>query len=280
MDINDFFQENRKLIFVFGVIYIIVIIVIIIYIWAPKEKTTNLKDITKYEIVDDEAIQSKILSTYIDKIALQFMLEQKQEIEENISEDYIDYTKISKEKLIEELTKQGYFSFDTHINDITQYKLEDIYVYRGKLNNGTHSRNINIIETYPYQYTISFDDIYKYSEKVVTSKIEGIKFEILQSLNNINYVEYKIRITNIDNDNIKINLNNENSILIELNNGASTTVSYPKIGEEDYMDLSKGSSIVRTLMFRVPLQSQESIEKIVFKDVDMGQTEQDIELGM
>ena len=65
--------------------------------------------------------------------------------------------------LISDLKQKGLCSYDVQIKDIDTYILGDIYIYRGTLTNGKNSKQINIIETYPYEYTITFDDFYKSS---------------------------------------------------------------------------------------------------------------------
>lgn len=281
MDINEFFQENRKIVIIFGIVYIIVMIFVITYIWSPKTyKSKQSSDIVKYEQYDETGVQNKAMQDYVNDIAYSFMLGEYDQLVEKVSDDYLEYNGLTKNEMINELKNSGYTSYSTQITSLTQYDLGNIYVYRGELTNGKKMRYINIIETYPYEYTITFDDFYKYSSDVVSKTTEGIKFDILTSFNNISYIEYKIKVTNEDNDLVKMNLNSEDYVYIELTDGTTGKVSYTAVEGKDYTTLSKGSSVVRILMFRVPLQSQESIEKIVFKDVDMGQTEQDIELNI
>lgn len=272
MDIEEYFKDNKKLLKIVLAIYIILAIVILYFIWVPKDSSTNF--ILKYEEINESETNERTMQECMNNIAYKFILDSKDILEEMINKDYLKYRGITSDDLIEELEESGFFIPNTTIKDITKYKVGNTYVYRGTLTNGVTNRYINVIEDYPYNYTITFDSFFKTNTENIEKKKNKVKFEILEATNHVSHIAYKIKITNIGNEYCIFNLNENNKMSIYLADGNEYVAEYPNGAIYKETKLSKGSSIVINIMFSVPLQKQGDIKSIIFKDVriDIEQT--------
>ena len=273
MDIEEYFKDNKKLIYIMGALYIVAMVFVIYFIWKPE---SNDNAMVKYTPVDDKKLQEKIVNEYAQNIAFNFVLGESNVIKEMLNPGYLAYRKISSDNMIDELTKKGFFSLDTQIKDIKQYILGDVYVYKGILTNNKRDMEINIIETYPYEYTIAFDDFYKYSEISEVFEAEGIKFDIKERTYGTTHVDFKIKITNTDNKYAIFNLNKASLVVLGLENGTEYEASMSVQDVEKKTDLNINSSEILDVMFRVPLQNHEKIAYIKFKNVQFDGMEDDI----
>lgn len=276
MQIEEYFKENRKYIWLIGAVYLVVIAAILYFIWRPDPIKSN--EIVKYNEKDYENLAKNAVTSYIQEIPFHLMLGTEFELEENISTDYLEYTDQTFESLMEDLKKDGYSSLDTHIKDLDTFILGDIYIYRGVLTSGSNTRSINIIEEYPYEYTISFDDFYKYLKPNKIYKVDGIEFKNVEQTNKLNSITYKLEITNTSNNYVKLLLDDETKIALKLTTGEIYYASMLINNTSKVTTLNKNSKTVKEMTFNVPLQLQEKLDKIIFKDVQSDGEEKDVEI--
>lgn len=278
MNIEEYFQDNKKILKLMLVIYIIISIAIIYFIWKPKDEVENL--ILKYEEVDEAKVNENIINEYMNAVVIDFVLEQKEVLKEIVNPKYLQYRNISSDDLMSELEENGFFVSNIRIKDIEKYQIDDTYVYRGILTNGTNERYINIIEKYPYDYNITFDTFFDSNSQRYEISKNKIKFEIIETINLVSKVEYKIKITNVGNENVTFNFNDNKKISILLEDDQEYTSEYPLGAIYKEVNLAKGSSIIIDILFRVPLQNQEKIDSINFKDVRLDVVEEDIKIEL
>lgn len=276
MEIEEFFKNNKKTIIIFSFVYVIIMIFVIYYIWKPEEIEKN--DIIKYKPVTAEDVTNKVMNNCLEQVAYRFILGEKEELADMISSDYFKYRGIKSNELMDEFEKDGFFSLDTQIKNITKYDLGDIYIYRGILTNGINQRYVNIIEEYPYEYELSFDDLYKYKEKGIKREKQKISFEIFNIAYNMTYMQCTIRITNLKNNYVFINLTENKNMVLVLEDGQEYIAEFPKSITNEQMNLNRGSNTTINVIFRIPLQEQENISHIEFKNVKLDGEKSNIEI--
>ena len=274
MDIEEYFRDNKKILKIVLIVYVIISIAIIYFIWRPKDNDVN--PVVKYEEVDESKLNKNILKEYIDNIVFDFVLEQKEILKEIVNSKYLKYRNITADDLLSELEESGFFVSNTSIKDIEKYEIDDTYVYRGILTNGTNERYINVIEEYPYDYSITFDSFFNSSSQRKEINKSKIKFEIIETINLVSNIEYKIKITNVGNENVTFNFNDNKKISILLEDNQEYIAEYPLGAMYNETNLTKGSSITIDVLFRVPLQNHEKVDSINFKDVRLDVVKDDI----
>lgn len=280
MNIEEFITENKKLISRSLIIYILIMIAIIYFIWRP-ESSADEAILWSYEEYDEKEVQQRVMDNYMQDIAYKVMLSQEDQIAEIISQNYLDYSQKTPKDVIKGLKQEGYLgSYNVQIKNVVQYDLGDVQVYAGDLTNGGASKNINVIETYPNEYKISFDDFYKYTSYSNTYEENGVKFSITAMSQKLKQCSYDITISNIDNEYTSFNLLSNSGIVLVLNDGTEFNISDGASYGTEYTKIDKGSSIRIKPTFKISLNLQDDIAKIVFKDVRIDGSEADIEVKM
>ena len=92
--------------------------------------------------------------------------------------------------ILNELKELGYFSKDVEVRGANIYADGDTYVYSTTMYSGENSKVVNIIERYPYDYEIVFDDFYSYEKRGTSYTNESIKFTIDDVYRNLKYIEF------------------------------------------------------------------------------------------
>jgi len=153
----------------------------------------------------------------------------------------------------------------------------DVLVFSGMLICNENQRKINIIESEPYNYRITFDDFYKY--KTISKKYEqeDITFEIKSVYNNFQYISYNMQITNNSNTYVGLNLSTNKGVILTLTDGMEYTI-INSVNSEPNTKLSKKGSINKNIIFNIPLQVQNKVEKITFMNVKIDGAELNITL--
>lgn len=261
--VTNLLGKNKKALFIFLVVYIIIMLVVLGVIWWPEKESRF-----KYEYVDISAKKEEIAQQYMNDIALLFKLEDTEVIKDKIDNTYVDFLGESKDKLIERLKAEGYFSLYANMKGMDVYTDGNTYVYSTTIYRNNNSRKLNIIETYPYEYTITFDDFYKYQKVNKTTKVENINFTINSIYNNLKYVEVDMKIQNLNDVYARFNFNNAVSVQAVLIDGKKYSAAN-LISTEDYTNIEKNTTINKKFVFEIPAQLQDGIEYIVFNNVKL-----------
>lgn len=271
-ELIDIFGNNRKNLVTTGIIYIVVMLIVIAIIWWPKSD-----DYATYNSINIDDIKTKQAQTYINGLLNKFKYAKKDEIKDLISSGYSEYLEKSKDQIISELENDGYFKDNIEIKGMNIYIDGDTYVYSTKIYSGSKSRAINIIETYPYQYEIVFDDFYRYDEIYKQTTVEKVKFTITSEYRNLKYVEYKFKIENTNDVYARFDFNSVTGVQAVLEDGTRYPLSNLVSGET-YTNIESNMVMNKTLVFEIPAQLQEGIEYIVFNDVSIKFVTTDIKI--
>lgn len=273
-DLINILGKNKKILLLAIVIYILATIGIIVYIWWPKEKTY-----TTFESINITSKQQQMLQEYVNEISFLFKSEDKAGVKKIISSEYVNYTGNAREEIIEQLEKEGYFNLYSEVKGTDLYIDGDTYVYSMTVYYGDNSRKMNIIETYPYEYTITFDDFYKYSNSKKQTRLNNVVFTINEIYRNMKYIKIDLSIENKNNTYARFNFNNIAAVQAVLTDGTAYSMTN-LVSTEEYTNIDSNTTITKSLIFEIPAQLQNGIEYIVFNGVSINLATLDMKIAI
>ena len=260
-NLMDALGRNRRNLIIAIIAYIVITLIILVIIWWPKEK-----DYLKYESINMEDKQQELAQNYINDISIWFKIGEKEAIKEMISDEYVEYSGESKEEIIKELDDAGFFNLYSEVRGVDLYIDENTYVYTTTINYKNNSRDINIIETYPYKYKITFDDFYKYNVVNKSTINQGINFTVKDIYRNLKYIEINMTIENMNSSYIRLDFNSPTCVQAVLDDGKKYSLSN-LVSTSDYTDVDVNTIITKNFVFEIPAQLQNHIEYIIFNGV-------------
>ena len=202
-----------------------------------------------------------------------------QTIKNLIANDYVEYSGKTKDEIINELESQGLLGGSVKVEKATIYTDDTVYVYSITVTNGMNSRVVNLIETYPYQYKMAFDDFYTYNNYPTTISNSGIEFTIDSVYRNLGYYKVNMKIENKNDVYARFNFNNIDCVQAVLKDGTKYPITN-LISDEAYTNVEPNMTISKEFIFQIPAQLQEGIEYIVFNNVSIRFSESNIKISM
>ena len=273
--IANAFSKNKRFFTLTIIAYIVICIIIILIIWWPKESNLHA-----YTSVDVSVRQQTEAQRYINLVSNILRKEDKETFKNLISSKYIKYIGKSDDDIIKMLEDEGYFSDTTEVRGMQLYVDNNTYIYSTTVYSSKgNNRKLNIIETYPYKYTISLDDFYSYNEVDKISIIKNIKFTITEIYYNLKYVEYNIKIENLNNFDVKFNFNDSTQLQAITSAGKAYNVAN-FVSTSNYTTVNSNSVINKKIVFEIPVQLQESIKYIRFKGVTFEYSSSNIDIEL
>lgn len=154
MDTN---KKKFNFTLLFIIAYAVLAVLVIIYIWWPKGNSSvisNSKFI--YEDVDEKKIAIDVYKSKLIQLLAERDLEQ---LYQKLDEEYKIEKNITEKNYQAFLEDSGFISNNgISIGECTvNIQKEDVYVYRFNYTCNNNSRYVNVIETKPYEYTLSFE---------------------------------------------------------------------------------------------------------------------------
>lgn len=264
---------------IFIVILVISLIVSLFFIWRKKEDS----GITSYTYL---GFEEEVVSMYQKQLQILLKENNVRLLAQKLDEQFLADAKLSRDNLTslkQYLKNNALYSLNR--NAVVNYTVsanEDtgLVVYRFKYYNLDNKlRYVNLIETEPYVYTISFENEYTYTsaKKSVIDLIDGVKFELSLQESKENSLKYNAKITNTGNEKAKFDFNNVSSVELILKDGSKIKLSSVVASNDDYV-LTKDSYINQELFFALPLDRQGEIKSIIFYNVLIGENKTNLEI--
>lgn len=266
--------NNKKSLIIAIIVYVVITLAILVVIWWPEEK-----DYATYEAVNIETKKATLGQNYLNTLSEMFKNSRTSELESLISSKYINYTEKSADDIISELTKEGYFSNKAEVRGISIYEDGDTYVYSTTVYSGNNKRTINIIEKYPYNYEIVFDDFYTYEVSGNTYTNKNIKFTIESIYRNLKYVEINMKIENLNDTYARFDFTSTVGVQAVLEDGTKYSPSN-LISGEAYTNIESNMMVNKSFVFEIPAQLQEGIKYIVFNGVNLEFSKSNIQVNI
>jgi hypothetical protein len=265
-------KEGKKLIIIFGIIYVIAIIIILVIIWRPKESSNYSKTFTYTKYAEDD-VYNRYALKYADDISLKLVLQDYKYLYGKMDKKFIEDNKITEDNFNSYLRNNGYYA-----NGITSERYPVItagsvviYPLRLKINNSY--KDVNVIENSPSDYTISLGIDYTSVLSSDQNKIKkeyksnGITFTIESVKNTKTEITLKIGINNIDNNIIRLDLFKYGNIKLVAGNDNKQYDESIEVQASQFNTINKDGYMESNIKFTIPVSVQTDIKSIIFSQV-------------
>lgn len=290
-------DENKKTFnytILYIVIYIILAIGIVIWIWWPKKETTA-NTVEKFNKVD---ANSKSTEYYTIKLKKLLSNSDTSELFEKLSYDYISNNNLTKDNYEKFLKDNGYISDRIEIISSNVNIQGDVYIYRFSYRSNLKYLYANLIETKPYEFTISFEQESipivnssnnsrnSESSEITNSSvskysmIDGVKYEVIVKTIRDNGINYTLKITNNGENEVRYNFDNITNISVVLNDGKEAFLGGAVISSDDSNTLTPNGYLEKDLYFEVGSSDQNRIKYLRIRNVRVGDEKKTININM
>lgn len=277
-------NKNDKLflIMVFFIVAVVIsLIVSLFFIWRGKDDDGGL---TSYSY---SGFEEKIVTMYQKQVQILLKQSNVKLLAEKLDEEFLSDNNLSRDNLDGlkiYLTSKGLLSKNrASITNYTTSTNSDtgVVVYRFKYyNSNGYTRYVNLIETQPYVYTLSFDEVNTSTsaKRSVIDSSNKIRFELSLQESTTTSLKYNLKITNENDETVKFDFNNVSSVELLLNDGKTEKLSSVIASSEEDFELTKNSYLNQELFFNINLEEQGNIKSIIFYNVLIGETNKNIKI--
>lgn len=280
MDTN---KKTFNFTLLFIIAYAVLAVLVIIYIWWPKGNDSIVSNSKfTYEDIDEK---KKAIDIYKTKIMTFLTENDLEQLYQKLDEDYKAEKNITEKNYQAFLEESGFISKNgISIGECTvNIQKDDVYVYRFKYTCNNVSKYVNVIETKPYEYTLSFEqnsipivnNTYTetnegtISSSTKTTIIDNIKYEVTKNTLRENGITYTLKITNNSDKNVEYNFDNITNVTAIMSDGKRANMGGAVISADEDI-LTPGSSLEKELFFAISSQDQNKIKTIRLQQVKIG----------
>jgi|GEM_PF-4465888 hypothetical protein len=280
MDTN---KKTFNFTLLFIIAYAVLAVLVIIYIWWPKGNDSIVSNSKfTYEDIDEK---EKAIDIYKTKIMTFLTENDLEQLYQKLDEDYKAEKNITEKNYQAFLEESGFISKNgISIGECTvNIQKDDVYVYRFKYTCNNVSKYVNVIETKPYEYTLSFEqnsipivnNTYTetnegtISSSTKTTIIDNIKYEVTKNTLRENGITYTLKITNNSDKNVEYNFDNITNVTAIMSDGKRANMGGAVISADEDI-LTPGSSLEKELFFAISSQDQNKIKTIRLQQVKIG----------
>lgn len=280
-------MDTNKKTFNFTLLYIIayavLAVLVIIYIWWPKGNDSIVSNSKfTYEDIDEK---EKAIDIYKTKIISLLAEKDLNQLYQKLNEEYKSEKNITEKNYQVFLEEAGFISNNgISVGECTvNIQKADVYVYRFNYTCNNVSKYVNVIETKPYEYTLSFEqnsipivnNTYTetnegtISSSTKTTIIDNIKYEVTKTILRENGITYTLKITNNSDKNVEYNFDNITNVTAIMSDGKRANMGGTVISADEDI-LTPGSSLEKELFFAISSQDQNKIKTIRLQQVKIG----------
>lgn len=280
-------MDTNKKIFNFTLLFIIayaaLAVLVIIYIWWPKGNDSIVSNSKfTYEDIDEK---EKAIDIYKTKIISLLAEKDLNQLYQKLNEEYKSEKNITEKNYQAFLEESGFISNNgISVGECTvNIQKADVYVYRFNYTCNNVLKYVNVIETKPYEYTLSFEqnsipivnNTYTetnegtISSSTKTTIIDNIKYEVTKTILRENGITYTLKITNNSDKNVEYNFDNITNVTAIMSDGKRANMGGTVISADEDI-LTPGSSLEKELFFAISSQDQNKIKTIRLQQVKIG----------
>jgi len=272
VEIIDSLFSDKKTVIIMAIAYVIVMVVASIIIWKPDD----VLDISKYEPYDEEKIQQQMATYYFNSVQDIGVYNAKSYLSSILSENYLEYTNQSIDEVLRRIRSQNKYPT---VTDVQVYNIGDKYIYAGNLNVNSNSIPVCIIENYPYDIQLTFDNFLDYYTINRTTSKNGMNITVKDVYKNLNYVEYNLEIQNESAQNVSMKFSVASNVYVTLNNSQIVYLNNAYDSAE-LERLERNNVATRNIMFNIPVSDQDKIQSISFKNVIIDGKKVELEISL
>ncbi len=280
MDTN---KKTFNFTLLFIIAYAVLAVLVIIYIWWPKGNDSIVSNSKfTYEDIDEK---EKAIDIYKTKIISLLAEKDLNQLYQKLNEEYKSEKNITEKNYQAFLEEAGFISNNgISVGECTvNIQKADVYVYRFNYTCNNVSKYVNVIETKPYEYTLSFEqnsipivnNTYTetnegtISSSTKTTIIDNIKYEVTKTILRENGITYTLKITNNSDKNVEYNFDNITNVTAIMSDGKRANMGGAVISADEDI-LTPGSSLEKELFFAISSQDQNKIKTIRLQQVKIG----------
>lgn len=272
----------------FVIVYIILAIIILVIIWYPKNQNNFSGEMEYTNVTDGE---KRCQDLYLSQIRFYLKDQNSDELIKKLDKSFMENNNLNENNYKEFLLNNNIIGKNPILKESSFSKQGDnVYVYRIKYYLNGYQRFVNVIETYPYKFTISFEQdslpLINNSSNETTTKasvknnnIDNVKYQVSKTSVRDNGVTYTLTITNNSDKNIEFNFDNITNVSVILNNGKSANLGAAVISSDEDV-LTPGSSLKKELFFAVSSSDQDKITSIRIQNVKIGDEKKTISINL
>lgn len=272
-------MEKFKKIYIFGGIFVAVFISLLIYIlvliWMPK----NNIEINRYDTIDYENATKEY---YINK--LKELLNPNNDISNlySITEGgFLESNSINNQESLKSfLISKRILNTNLNFTEYNVFKKDDTNIYRFKYRSNGFDRIVNVIETQPYIYTLSFEQetLPIVMNNTYFENINNIEFTIKTLNITEKSIKYQINIVNNSTDDLIFDFSNISNVLLLMNDNSTIKMAAAIASSDNDGVLPKNSIINEEAYFSIDIKNQSNIKGIIFKDTIVGNVTKDLQI--
>lgn len=283
----------------FIVVYAILAIIVLLFIWWPKDKLNNVNGNFKYSDVDEEQMAIDIYKTELTPLLSKKNMDK---LYEKLNYNYMAQNNITKDNYKSFLETCNYISDSVNIIECSVSRQgNDIYIYKFKYSSNNEIHYVNLIESFPYEYSLSFEqdtipivdntssisNIENNSKSEETSNnfntktsvIDDIVYEIKVNTIRDNGISYTLKITNNSDKNAEYNFDNITNVSAIMSDGKIANMGGTVISSEEDIVTPNGS-LEKDLFFAISSQDQYKIKTIRILNAKIGEEKKTINISM
>ena len=283
----------------FIVVYAILAIIVLLFIWWPKDKLNNVNGNFKYSDVDEEQMAIDIYKTELTPLLSKKNMDK---LYEKLNYNYMAQNSITKDNYKSFLETCNYISDSVNIIECSVSRQgNDIYIYKFKYSSNNEIHYVNLIESFPYEYSLSFEqdtipiventssisniENNSKSEETLnnsntkTSVIDDIVYEIKVNTIRDNGISYTLKITNNSDKNAEYNFDNITNVSAIMSDGKIANMGGTVISSEEDIVTPNGS-LEKDLFFALSSQAQYKIKTIRILNAKIGEEKKTINISM
>lgn len=283
----------------FIVVYAILAIIVLLFIWWPKDKLNNVNGNFKYSDVDEEQMAIDIYKTELTPLLSKKNMDK---LYEKLNYNYMAQNNITKDNYKSFLETCNYISDSVNIIECSVSRQgNDIYIYKFKYSSNNEIHYVNLIESFPYEYSLSFEqdtipivdntssisniennsksEETSNNSNTKTSVIDDIVYEIKVNTIRDNGISYTLKITNNSDKNAEYNFDNITNVSAIMSDGKIANMGGTVISSEDDIVTPNGS-LEKDLFFAISSQDQYKIKTIRILNAKIGEEKKTINISM
>lgn len=272
---EDINKKGFNFTILFIVAFVIISLIVLIVIWWPKSATTKNK-IVSYVTMNG---QEESLKKYLTEIKELLVIDNSDKLYEKTNSDFLRQNALNKDNFKEFMNSKQYISKNPILKGNSVSKQENgVYVYRVEyLTYGGLKKYVNIIETKPYEYTLSFEQetLPITYNKINLNILDNVEYKATVSEIRDNSITYKLNITNNSDKTVKYNFDNiDNVYLVLTDNSVIKLAAAVMSSDEDI--LTPNGSLTKEFFFQLGTSYQENIKYLVIKSVEIGEETKEV----
>lgn len=255
------------------IFYITFFFILVILIWNPKKGN----GISKYS--DEIDYYEQMSKVYLGKLRRVLLTSNTDGLYELMNKEYMSQNNLTKDNFKEFLIKKRLIGETINIYEYTYSESSSVSVFIFKYRSMGFERVVNVIETKPYEYTISFEQnsIPGINNTTKTEK-NGLSITVQNTGRTSSQINYKIKIKNNNEQKVGIDLTTiyNVSLLMSDGNYVNMSSSYTSSDIKDVIETNE--TIEKDVIFLIPSSYHGDIKALLIKDVDFNGKKIDIQV--